>query len=78
MFLLDHLARLGLITSERRGQIRSDAQSLGFASDLCHVLQEELATDANVRLSLLDVGARTAAGTGAGSAAAPRAEPRRR
>jgi SAM-dependent methyltransferase len=63
MPLLDHLARFGLLTTERRGQIRTDAQSLGFASDLCHVLQEELATDGTVRLSLLDVGARTAAGS---------------
>lgn len=63
MALLDHLARFGLVTSERRGQIRSDAQSLGFASDLCTVLRQELPTDGDVRLSLLDVGARTAAGS---------------
>ena len=57
------MLRLGQLPNERRSQIRSDSQSLGFAVDLCHVLQEELATDGRIRLSLLDVGARTAAGS---------------
>ena len=63
MSILDRVRRLGRVSSERRSQIRSDSQSLGFAVDLCHILQEELATDDTVRLSLLDVGARTAAGS---------------
>jgi SAM-dependent methyltransferase len=63
MTILQRLLSVGRLSTERRGQIRSDSQSLGFAVDLCHVLQEELATDGTVRLSLLDVGARTAAGS---------------
>lgn len=46
-----------------RNQIRADSQSLGFAVDLCHVIQEELRTERAVRLTLLDVGARTACGS---------------
>lgn len=43
--------------------IRDDAQSIGFAVDLCRVLQEELASTENQSLTLLDVGARTGAGS---------------
>ncbi len=63
MPIFDRLARSVRVRGEERDRIRADAQSLGFASDLCTVLREELATDGTVRYSLLDVGARTAAGS---------------
>jgi 2-polyprenyl-3-methyl-5-hydroxy-6-metoxy-1,4-benzoquinol methylase len=43
--------------------IRDDSQSIGFAVDLCRVLQRELASTEQQTLTLLDVGARTAAGS---------------
>lgn len=43
--------------------IRDDSQSIGFAVDLCRVLQEELASTEQQTMTLLDVGARTAAGS---------------
>lgn len=46
-----------------RDEVRADSQSLGFAVDLCRVIQEELATEREIRLTLLDVGARTASGS---------------
>jgi 2-polyprenyl-3-methyl-5-hydroxy-6-metoxy-1,4-benzoquinol methylase len=48
-----------------RGQqhVRDDSQSIGFAVDVCHVIQEELASPEQQSMTLLDVGARTAAGS---------------
>lgn len=65
MGLLDLLGRTrpGAPGHRSRDQIRSDAQSVGFASDVCTVLREELETREEVRLTLLDAGARTAAGS---------------
>lgn len=51
------------LDSIERNRIRAESQSLGFAVDLCRVLQEELATERPLRLTLLDVGARTASGS---------------
>lgn len=50
-------------TSRGQRHIRDDSQSIGFAVDVCRVLQEELASPAQQSLTLLDVGARTAAGS---------------
>jgi 2-polyprenyl-3-methyl-5-hydroxy-6-metoxy-1,4-benzoquinol methylase len=63
--VLDLLSRTPLAVAARRSrnEIRSDAQSLGFHTDVCVVLREELETDHEVRLTLLDVGARTATGS---------------
>ncbi len=51
------------ITPGGQRHIRDDSQSIGFAVDLCRVLQEELASPEQQTLTLLDVGARTAAGS---------------
>lgn len=50
-------------TQSGQREIRDDSQSIGFAVDLCRVLQEELASTEHQTLTLLDVGARTGAGS---------------
>jgi len=45
------------------GRRLRDNQSVGFAIDLCHLLQEELTEPGEIRLSLLDVGPRSASGS---------------
>jgi SAM-dependent methyltransferase len=66
--LFSALRRYGLRSGTRFGagrqQVRDDAQSLAFAADLCHHLRcewHDLRSD--LRLSLLDVGARTGTGS---------------
>lgn len=57
-------ARLGTRFGRGRQQVRDDAQSLAFAADLCHHLRcewHDLRSD--LRLTLLDVGARTGTGS---------------
>lgn len=51
------------VTPVGQRHIRDDSQSIGFAVDLCRVLQEELASTEKQTMTLLDVGARTAAGS---------------
>jgi len=66
MGLLDLLGRgwaPGPAERRSRDQIRADAQSMGFAADVCAVLREELETCEEIRLTLLDAGARTATGS---------------
>lgn len=47
-----------------RRHLRDDAQSMGFAIDVCRVLWQELEGSETRHLTLLDVGARTASGSG--------------
>ncbi len=52
------------LVGEGQYEIRADAQSLGFAVDLCHVLQREWGhLNADTRMTLLDMGARSATGS---------------